>query len=87
MAGSHYNYDPHVPRRLRERGMRGSLQHVKKVIVTATRCDPYEPDDGPKVGGTSWRVTGTNLDGEETTVGVEAYYDTGTRRVLFVTVF
>jgi hypothetical protein len=88
MAASRYIPDPHVYKQLQRRGMGHNIQHVKRAIATATRCEPYVPENGAKAGGTSWRVSGgTNLDGDATSVGVEAYYDTGQKRIVVITVF
>jgi hypothetical protein len=37
-------------------------------------------------GGTNWRVTGPDSEGEELTIGVEAYQDHLGRRALLITV-
>ena len=70
---------------------RGDLRHItlhdmKYVIKTATNCVPY-PEGVPKNGGTCWRISGKDLDGEETTVGIEVVRDHLGNCAYVVTVF
>lgn len=58
---------------------------LRTIAVTATKCTMYR-DRAPLEAGTSWRIVGRDTDGDETTIGVEAYYDDG-KLVLVVTVF
>ena len=53
------------------------------------RCSTVEPhSDMPKNGGTSWRVTGPDADGErKITIGVEAFESEKQQRVILCTAF
>jgi hypothetical protein len=77
--------DTHVYTRLRQR--RISERSLWAAIRGATLCVPYIPERGPLAGGTSWRITGPDEDGEETSVGVETFIDHLGRRLLIITVF
>ena len=85
MAQGRYVVEPHLYRRMEERSI--TLRDVKRVISKATPCVTYSPEDGSKAGGTSWRVTGSDLSGSPTSVGVEAFTDHLGRRALLITVF
>lgn len=61
------------------------IQDVHRAIRLATDCKPH--GDPPKHGGTCWKVTGPDYEGSETTVGVEAFEDTGKRRAALCTVY
>lgn len=83
VAQNKYILDSHLVRRLRQRGY--SVLDVKKIIATATACVAYA--GGPNLaGGTGWRVTGTDLDGDPGKVGVEAYKDHLGKWALLITV-
>lgn len=77
--------DTHVYKRLRQR--RISERSLWTAIRNATRCVPYAPERGPLASGTSWRITGPDEDGDETSVGVETFLDHLGRRLLIITVF
>lgn len=62
-----------------------SIHDVKRAIRLATSCVPY--NEPPRNGGTCWRVTGPDYDGDDTSVGVEAFQDHLGRRSILCTVF
>ena len=74
---------PHFEQRCAQR--RYSIFDAKKVVETATRCEPYI-DHAPQAGGTGWRIFGNDSDGEPAMLGVEAYRDNMGRRVLLITI-
>ncbi len=80
-----YVVDPHFDKRLQDRNI--TWRSAWYAIQRATTCVPYEPERGPLAGGTSWRITGTDLSDETTSIGVEAFLDHLGRRVLLITVF
>jgi hypothetical protein len=84
IAASRYLTDPHFDRRCRQRGI--TLRDAQNAIRRASHCAAYAGGT-PLAGGTCWRIVGPDLDGEETTVGVEAFEDHLGRRVLLITVF
>lgn len=84
ITAARYLTDPHFDRRCRQRNI--TLRDAQNAIRRALRCAPYA-DGTPLAGGTCWRIVGPDLDGEETTVGVEAFEDHLGRRVLLITVF
>ena len=85
MASGRYILDTHyVQKRGRARAV--PLSDLKHAIATSVRCMEYE-GRSPRAGGTNWRVVGRDTDGEETTVGVEAFEDHLGRRIIIVTVF
>jgi hypothetical protein len=61
------------------------MRDVRHAIANATSCAVYA-NRTPIMGGTSWRVIGREVDGDELTVGVEAFEDLG-KRALLITVF
>lgn len=77
--------DTHVYKRLRQR--RISERSLWTAIRSATLCVSYAPERAPLANGTSWRITGPDEDGEETSVGVETFIDHLGRRLLIITVF
>ncbi len=83
VTASRYIVDPHFEKRARVR--RFSVFDAKKIIATASVCEPY-PDGVPLAGGTSWRVTGLALDGTAAKVGVEAYRDHLGRQIILITI-
>jgi hypothetical protein len=85
MASGRYILDTHY---VHERGRTRPvpLADLECAIGTATRCVEYK-GRLPRAGGTNWRVVGTDTDGDETTVGVEAFADHLGRRIIVVTVF
>ena len=75
----------HFYERLSERKI--DLQDVFNAIETATACVAYGQGT-PQNGGTCWRVTGKNIDGDQdVAVGVEAFLDKKRRRCILCTVF
>ncbi len=80
-----YVVDGHFLMRSRQR--RISLQDAKHAIFHATKCAEYHAQQPPLAGGTSWRVTGPDLDGQATSIGIEAFVDHLGRRTLLITVF
>lgn len=80
-----YVVDPHFYKRLQDRNI--TWRSAWYAIQRATVCVPYEPERGPLAGGTSWRITGTDLSDETTSIGVETFLDHLGRRVLLITVF
>lgn len=58
----------------------------KKAIREAISCKPHSGRT-PTCGGTNWRVTGPDIDGDELTVAVEAFKDHLGQRTLLITVF
>jgi hypothetical protein len=69
MTAGRYIVDAHFEKRARTRSF--SVNDAKKIIATASSCTEYL--EGPRLGGgTSWRVTGTALDGTTAQLGVEA---------------
>lgn len=85
MREKRYVVDPHFYKRLQDRNI--TWRSAWYAIQRATSCVPYEPERGPLAGGTSWRITGTDLSDETTTIGVETFVDHLGRRVLLITVF
>ena len=85
IASGLYVVDEHYFKRCRQR--RISPRAWRRVIETASSCEPYAPEHGPLAGGTSWRIVGVDYADDETTVGVETYADHLGRRVLIITVF
>ena len=83
MTKGRYLVDPHFVKRAQQRKF--SVLDAKKIIATATSCDEY-PDGTLLAGGTSWRVTGTALDGSTAKVGVEAYKDHLGKQVILITI-
>ena len=82
IAASRYLTDPHFDRRCRQLSEQPVLGQARR----ASHCAAYAGGT-PLAGGTCWRIVGPDLDGEETTVGVEAFEDHLGRRVLLITVF
>lgn len=83
MANGRWILDPHFQKQAKARNY--SVHDAKRVVATATACVPHP--DGPKLaGGTPWRVTGTDLDGASSKVGVEAYKDHLGKHVILVTI-
>lgn len=78
-----YIVDAHFEKRARTRKF--SVNDAKKIIATATSCSEY-PDATILAGGTSWRVTGTALDGTTAKVGVEAYKDHLGKQIILITI-
>jgi hypothetical protein len=78
-----YITTPHFEQRCAQR--RYSIFDAKKVVQTATRCEPYL-DHTCRAGGTGWRIFGHDSDGEPAMLGVEAYKDNMGRRVLLITI-
>jgi len=74
-----------VYKRLRERNI--SERSIWYAIRNATTCIAYVPDRTPLAGGTCWRITGPDAEGEVTWVGVETFVDHLGRRLLVITVF
>lgn len=84
MTNGRYIPDPHFLRRCQQRRVsRADFHHV---IAKAQRCASY-PDGTPRAEGTCWRLWGPDTEGEETTVGFEAFQDHLGRRILLLTVF
>jgi hypothetical protein len=69
ITAGRYIVDAHFEKRARTRKF--SVNDAKKIIATATPCAEY-PDATILAGGTSWRVTGTALDGTMAKVGLGA---------------
>ena len=84
LASGRYTIDVHFERRCQQR--RTSTYEAKLAIARASRCTAYA-DRAPLAGGTSWRVVGPDPDGDDLTVGVEAFRDHLGRRALLVTIF
>jgi hypothetical protein len=82
-AGRHLVHAPHFSRRCLERKI--SLPDWKKAIRDARTCVPYT-GRAPTCGGTNWRVTGPDIEGDDLTVGVEAFRDHLGKRALLITV-
>jgi hypothetical protein len=80
--GQYLVHEPHFSRRCAQR--RVTLPDWKKAIREATSCKPH--DRVPTCGGTAWRVTGTDIEGDELSIGVEAFRDHLGERALLVTV-
>jgi hypothetical protein len=83
-AGRYLVHEPHFSRRCAQRNV--SLPDWKKAVREACSCEPYS-DRTPTCGGTNWRVTGPDIEGDDLTVGVEAFRDRGGNRALLITVF
>lgn len=83
IAVGRYIVDAHFDKRARLR--RFSVFDAKKIIATATACEPYL-DGTPLANGTSWRVTGTALDGTLAKLGVEAFRDHLGRQIILITI-
>ena len=75
----------HFYDRLAER--RIDVQDVFNAVENAASCTTYA-QGVPQNGGTCWRVSGTNIDGDrDVAVGVEAFLDKKRRRCVLCTVF
>jgi len=85
MLAGLYLVDPHVRKRMLQRGI--EWRSLWYAIRNAAICLPYAPEDGHRLGGTSWRVIGPDHNGDEITIGVETFVDHLGRRVLLLTVF
>jgi hypothetical protein len=85
MLAARYLVDPHVRKRMAQRAI--LWRSLWYAIKNASVCLPYVPDEGPHLGGTSWRVIGPDHDGELLNVGVETFVDHLGRRVLLLTIF
>ena len=85
MAAGRYVVDPHVRKRMAQRAV--EWRSLWYGVKNATACLPYTPDNGDRMGGTSWRILGPDHEGEEITLGVETFVDHLGRRVLLLTVF
>jgi hypothetical protein len=85
MAAGRYLVDPHIRKRMAQRAI--LWRSLWYALKNATVCKPYAPDEGAHVGGTSWRVTGVDHEGDEINVGVETFVDHLGRRVLLLTIF
>lgn len=85
LLAKRYIVDPHFQRRLEQRGI--TWRSAWYALQRATSCVAYVRDGGPLAGGTTWRITGTDLSDEAVTLGVETFVDHFGRRVLLVTVF
>lgn len=83
ITAGRYIVDAHFEKRARTR--RFSVNDAKKIIATAMSCAEY-PDATLLAGGTSWRVTGTALDGTTAKVGVEAYKDHLGKQIILITI-
>src|SRR5690349_2753952 len=83
ITAGRYIVDAHFEKRARTR--RFSVNDAKKIIATAISCAAY-PDATLLAGGTSWRVTGTALDGTTAKVGVEAYKDHLGKQIILITI-
>jgi hypothetical protein len=77
-------HEPHFGKRCQQRKV--TLPDWKKAIRLAHTCSPYA-DRPSSAGGTSWRVTGPDVEGDDLTVAVEAYGTPKDKRALLVTVF
>jgi hypothetical protein len=82
MAAGHYWALPHFDKRCRERSF--TIFDAKRLIATATACEPYAAQRSFR-GGTAWRLTGMDTDEGWAILGVEAYASLG-RRILLVTI-
>lgn len=85
MMASRYVVDSHLRKRMDQRNV--VWRSIWYVLRNATTCMPYLPDGGARLGGTSWRIIGADHEGEELSIGVEAFVDHLGRRVLLLTVF
>jgi hypothetical protein len=83
-AGRYLVHEPHFSRRCADRNV--SLPDWKKAVREARSCDQYAHRD-PTCGGTNWRVTGQDIEGDDLTIAVEAFRDRLGQRVLLITVF
>jgi hypothetical protein len=57
---------------------------AKRVIATATKCEPYASGQ-PRNGGSCWRIFGEDLDGVMTGVGIELFRDHLGKVIVLVT--
>jgi len=83
ITAGRYIVDAHFEKRARTRSF--SVNDAKKIIATATSCAEYV-DAKRLAGGTSWRVTGTALDGSTAKIGVEAYKDHLGKQIILITI-
>ena len=74
--------EPHFSQRLAERKV--TVADVLRVVRLARSVEPHM--DPPKLGGTCWRIHGTDSDGRAIGLGVEAYVDDDERWAFLVTV-
>src|SRR5450759_3715790 len=72
MAAGRYIPDPHFEKRCRQRHY--SIFDAKRIAATARVCAPY-PEATILAGGTAWRLTGMDSDGDSAALGVEAFLD------------
>jgi hypothetical protein len=77
--------DTHVYVRMAQRDI--SERSIWHALNNAHTCVAFVPDRPPLTSGTSWRITGPDHEGDETSVGVEAFTDHLGRRLLIITVF
>ena len=83
MAAGRYIPDPHFYKQCKKRGF--TTFDAKRIVATATKCEPY----GAEIlvaNGTAWRITGTDTDGSEAKLGVEAFEDHLGQRVILITI-
>ncbi len=83
-SGRYLIHEAHMHKRMAQRHV--TLQDLRVALLRATRCKPYTPAFR-HTDGTAWRVIGRDVDGDELTVGCEAFEDHVGRRVLVITVF
>ena len=83
VAAGRYIPDPHFYRRCDERGF--TIFDAKRIVATATKCEPYDAEI-LLANGTAWRITGTDTDGSEAKLGVEAFEDHLGQRVIIITI-
>jgi hypothetical protein len=81
--GRYAVHEPHFSFRCAERKV--ALADWKKAIRDARSCVSH-PERTPTCGGTNWRVTGPDTEGDDLMIGVERYQDHLGRRALLITV-
>ncbi len=84
IVAGRYLVHPHFAKRCSDRNV--GHREWKHAISKATSCTTYR-DRAPSNDGTQWRVIGPDLDGDDLTLGCEAFEDHLGRRVLLMTVF
>jgi hypothetical protein len=76
-------HEPHFSKQCAKR--RVAPADWRRAIQTASRCKAS--DRPPTCGGTCWLLVGTDVEGDDLSVAVEAFADHLGRRILLVTVF
>lgn len=78
--------DPHVRVRMKERNV--TFHDIKAAVTNCSRAEPYiDPERRPTPPATSWRIEGSDLDGELLVLGVDLVQDHLGSHATVVTVY